>query len=79
VVNAVCPGVFESRMTKYGLSAHKDELVANQPTGRIGSTEDMAGLALFLASKASAHITGNNISIDGGAVLFTSAASLSRL
>ncbi|KAJ1539572.1 hypothetical protein HK405_012736 [Cladochytrium tenue] len=37
---------------------------------RIGSTEDMAGLALFLCSRASAHITGAVIPIDGGQILF---------
>ena len=62
-------------MTKFGLKQHGDLLNQNQPTGRIGSTEDMAGLALFLAGKGSAHITGVNIAIDGGAVLGTSAMS----
>ncbi len=38
-----------------------------QPTGRFGRPEDIAGLALFLASPASAHVTGTHTIIDGGA------------
>ncbi|CAI6337368.1 unnamed protein product [Periconia digitata] len=68
-VNVICPGVFPSRMTSYGLSTFKDALVAGQPTGRIGKPSDFGGLVLFLGSKGSAHITGNAIEIDGGATL----------
>ncbi|KAJ1537890.1 hypothetical protein HK405_014279 [Cladochytrium tenue] len=50
-VNAIAPGIFPSRMNKYG---------------RIGNTEDIAGLILFLCSRASAHITGAVIPMDGG-------------
>ena len=74
-VNAVLPGVFESRMTQYGLKNHANELNSRQPTGRIGDTEDMAGIALFLASRGSAHITGVCIPIDGGASLASSGTS----
>ncbi|KAI9325909.1 hypothetical protein DFJ73DRAFT_867775 [Zopfochytrium polystomum] len=68
-VNAIAPGVFPSRMTTFGLENAKDVLQAQQPMGRIGTTEDMAGLALFLCSRASAHITGNVIFMDGGATM----------
>ncbi|PRP89435.1 hypothetical protein PROFUN_01298 [Planoprotostelium fungivorum] len=68
-VNAVAPGVFPSRMTAFGLSKHEDKLVATQPTGRVGDAQDMGGLALFLASRGAAHITGAVIPIDGGASL----------
>ncbi|KAJ7500367.1 rhamnolipids biosynthesis 3-oxoacyl-reductase [Mycena galericulata] len=66
-VNAVLPGVFPSKMTAYGLKISGDSLVSGQPMGRLGSPGDMAGLTLFLASPASAHITGQHIMIDGGA------------
>ncbi|KAF9059752.1 hypothetical protein BDP27DRAFT_1430928 [Rhodocollybia butyracea] len=67
-VNAILPGVFPSKMTAFGLKTAGDEVfTANQPTGRYGSTEDMAGMAVFLSSPASAHVTGAHIILDGGA------------
>jgi NAD(P)-dependent dehydrogenase (short-subunit alcohol dehydrogenase family) len=66
MVNCICPGVFPSRMTSFGVDKYKDTLLQGQPTGRIGQPEDFAGLVLFLSSRASAHITGNVIEIDGG-------------
>ncbi|KAJ3308233.1 hypothetical protein HDU76_004057 [Blyttiomyces sp. JEL0837] len=74
-VNCIAPGVFPSRMTKFGIDNAKDLLDAAQPMGRIGTTEDMAGLALFLCSRASAHITGAVIPIDGGATVASGAVS----
>ncbi|KAF2437083.1 3-oxoacyl-reductase [Tothia fuscella] len=67
MVNCVCPGVFPSRMTNYGLEKFMDTLVAGQPTGRIGVPSDFAGTILFLSSVASAHMTGNVLELDGGA------------
>jgi len=69
MVNCVCPGVFPSRMTAFGVEKYKDTLLVGQPTGRIGEPSDFAGLILFLSSKAAAHITGNVISIDGGTLV----------
>lgn len=53
-------------MSDYGIQQNYDKLIATQPTGRIGTPEDFGGLVLFLCSRASAHITGNVIEIDGG-------------
>ncbi|KAG9036653.1 hypothetical protein FRB95_008237 [Tulasnella sp. JGI-2019a] len=68
-VNAILPGVFPSKMTAFGFKSAADALTSNQPMGRVGSPRDMAGLALFLASPASRHITGALIPIDGGALI----------
>lgn len=69
LVNAICPGVFPSRMTAFSLEANKDAVEFGQPTGRLGTPEDIGGLLLFLASRAGAHITGAAIPIDGGQVI----------
>jgi len=68
-VNAIAPGIFPSKMTAYGIKQAKTQMEKGQPLGRIGTTEDMAGLALFLCSRASSHITGTIVPIDGGATL----------
>lgn len=65
-VNAVCPGVFPSRMTAFGLREAMDTLVSGQPTGRIGKPSDFAGLVLFLTGVAGAHMVGGVFEIDGG-------------
>ncbi|KAL0947751.1 hypothetical protein HGRIS_013829 [Hohenbuehelia grisea] len=67
-VNAILPGVFPSKMTAFGFQQVGSEgFEAKQPTGRYGHPEDMAGVALFLVSPASTHVTGVHIPLDGGA------------
>nr|OQO16870.1 hypothetical protein B0A51_15311 [Rachicladosporium sp. CCFEE 5018] len=68
-VNAICPGVFPSRMTAFGMEKFEKTLTAVQPSGRVGKPEDFAGLVLFLSSRGAGHITGNAIEIDGGSTL----------
>ncbi|KAJ7237704.1 hypothetical protein B0H12DRAFT_102533 [Mycena haematopus] len=70
-VNAILPGVYPSKMTAFGFKTSGEKMVAKQPMGRVGAPADMAGLALFLASPAAAHITGTHIITDGGARLFS--------
>jgi NAD(P)-dependent dehydrogenase (short-subunit alcohol dehydrogenase family) len=62
----VCPGVFPSRMTQFGLKEALPTLLERQPSGRIGKPEDFAGLILFLSSAGAAHMTGGVFEIDGG-------------
>lgn len=65
-VNAVAPGPFESKMMAATLAAAGDEIAASAPLKRIGRPDDMAGVALFLASRAGAYVTGAVIPVDGG-------------
>ena len=65
-VNAVAPGPFESKMMAATLEKFRDSLVKTIPRKRIGEPEDMAGIAIFLASRAGAYLTGAVIPVDGG-------------
>jgi len=67
-VNAIAPGPFESRMMAWALDDPESRAGVEQsvPLGRIGSPDDVAGLTLFLASRAGAYLTGTVIPLDGG-------------
>jgi NAD(P)-dependent dehydrogenase (short-subunit alcohol dehydrogenase family) len=65
-VNAVAPGPFESKMMAATLEAFGDDIARTAPMKRIGRPDDMAGVALFLASRAGAYVTGTVIPVDGG-------------
>ena len=65
-VNAVAPGPFQSRMMRVTLDRFRDAIVATCPLGRIGEPTDMAGVAIYLASRASSYVTGAVIPVDGG-------------
>jgi NAD(P)-dependent dehydrogenase (short-subunit alcohol dehydrogenase family) len=65
-VNAVAPGPFESKMMHETLERFRDSIVGSCPLGRIGEPEDMAGVAIYLASRAGAYVTGAVIPVDGG-------------
>jgi NAD(P)-dependent dehydrogenase (short-subunit alcohol dehydrogenase family) len=49
-----------------GITGGKDDAGARNPNGRLGRPEDIAGLVVFLSSRASSHINGATISVDGG-------------
>ncbi len=65
-VNAIAPGPFESKMTEWMLENFQTAIEASAPMKRIGKPEDMAGVALYLASPASTYVTGVVIPVDGG-------------
>ena len=65
-VNAVAPGPFQSKMMAATLEAFGKEIAARSPLGRIGRDDDMAGVAVYLASRAGAYVTGAVIPVDGG-------------
>ncbi len=65
-VNAVAPGPFESKMMAATLRAFGDNIAQSAPLRRIGRPDDMAGVAVFLSSRAGSYITGAVIPVDGG-------------
>jgi NAD(P)-dependent dehydrogenase (short-subunit alcohol dehydrogenase family) len=65
-VNAVAPGPFETKMMAATLEEHGDAIAATSPLGRIGRPDDMAGVAVFLSSRAASYVTGAVIPVDGG-------------
>jgi NAD(P)-dependent dehydrogenase (short-subunit alcohol dehydrogenase family) len=65
-VNAIAPGPFESKMMHETLEHFRDTIVASNPLKSIGEPSDMAGVAIYLASKAGAYLTGAIIPVDGG-------------
>jgi NAD(P)-dependent dehydrogenase (short-subunit alcohol dehydrogenase family) len=68
-VNAIAPGPFATKMMAYVLDDPERRRGVEQrvPLGRIGSYEDVAGTAIFLASRAGAYLTGAIVPVDGGA------------
>jgi NAD(P)-dependent dehydrogenase (short-subunit alcohol dehydrogenase family) len=65
-VNAVAPGPFESKMMAATLKTFGDAIADAAPLKRIGRPDDMAGVAIYLASRAGADVTGAVIPVDGG-------------
>jgi 2-dehydro-3-deoxy-L-fuconate 4-dehydrogenase len=78
--NAICPGTIESpsleqridnlaKSTGKGLEAARQSFVDRQPMGRLGTAQEVAALALFLASDEASYITGQPYLVDGGLAL----------
>jgi NAD(P)-dependent dehydrogenase (short-subunit alcohol dehydrogenase family) len=67
-VNAIAPGPFQSKMMAWALDDPelRSNIEREVPLGRIGRPDDVAGLTLFLASRAGAYLTGTVIPLDGG-------------
>ena len=74
IVNAIAPGPFPTWMLSTGVGGGGDididwsEVGNSNPRGRVGTAEDIAGLAIFLSSRAGAYTVGQTITCDGGVV-----------
>ncbi len=67
--NVVAPGYIRTDMTAQLSQVVQDEVLKHIPLGRLGEPQDIAGVCLFLASKAADYITGQTIVVDGGMVI----------
>ena len=65
-VNAIAPGYFESKLAAYVLENFMEDIKRNCPLNRIGKPAEMAGIAIYLASRAGAYTNGTVIPVDGG-------------
>jgi NAD(P)-dependent dehydrogenase (short-subunit alcohol dehydrogenase family) len=65
-VNAIAPGWFPTHMSNWILEHRKESLLEKIPLHRFGSDHDLKGAAIFLASDASAYVTGHVLVVDGG-------------
>ena len=68
VVSGIAPGAFASDMNKLARD-HADEVSRRVPAGRIGTDDDMAGVAIYLASRAGDYVVGQTIVVDGGVTI----------
>ena len=66
-VTSIAPGAFASEMNRAARD-HADHVASRIPSGRIGADEDMAGAAIYLASRAGDYVVGETITVDGGLV-----------
>jgi NAD(P)-dependent dehydrogenase (short-subunit alcohol dehydrogenase family) len=65
-VNAIAPGWFPTHMSDWIIEHRRDSLLQKIPLGRFGGEHDLKGAAVFLASDASAYVTGHVLVVDGG-------------
>jgi gluconate 5-dehydrogenase len=64
--NAIAPGVFPTRMARGMIDKASDFILDRTPLKRLGTDQDLKGVAVLLASDASSYITGQTIAVDGG-------------
>jgi NAD(P)-dependent dehydrogenase (short-subunit alcohol dehydrogenase family) len=67
LVSAIAPGAFPTQMNRAARDLG-EELAATVPVGRIGAADDIAGAAIFLASRAGDYVVGDTLAVDGGVV-----------
>ncbi len=69
-VNAIAPGLFPTHMSESVIRMKNEELLSAIPLGRFGQSDDIKGVAVLLASRASDFMTGQIIVVDGGELLW---------
>lgn len=71
LVNGIAPGFFPSKMANglMELSGGQESLAKQNPSGRLGQPEDIAGVVVFLCSRAAGHVNGDTVIVDGGKIL----------
>ena len=74
-INAIAPGPYPSAMLGSAVNSDYSEIEKNNPRKRVGTPEDIAGLTIFLCSRAGAYTVGETITSDGGIVKTTTVAS----
>ena len=72
-VNSICPGFFPSKMSNglLSMSGGAEKFAKSNPLGRLGRPEDIAGIIVYLCSRAGAHVNAEAIAVDGGAMWVT--------
>lgn len=65
-VNCIAPGFIASAMTEELPESHKEKLLASIPQRRMGTPEDIANAAVYLASEEAAYVTGQTLHVNGG-------------
>jgi gluconate 5-dehydrogenase len=65
-VNAIAPGVFPSKMSKGMIDRAEQYILDHTPMRRMGTDQDLKGVTVLLASRASDFMTGVTIPVDGG-------------
>jgi 3-oxoacyl-[acyl-carrier protein] reductase len=68
-VNCIAPGYIHTRMTEGLTDAQKEGVLKKIPMGRVGSPQDIANAAIYLASNLSDYVTGQVLTVDGGMVM----------
>src|SRR5690606_38409300 len=68
-VNTIAPGFIASAMTEELNEKQHEAILAKVPDGRLGTAEEIAACAVFLASEGAGYITGHTLNVNGGMVM----------